>query len=131
MIKAIILFTTAAVLSGGISWLVRGEYDRHFMMEGVFHVVSHSSKAHQVLLKFPSGKTKKFTLGPAAVTNFRLKGTGEGYIAVTLDGEARDEVGYVTSMNSIVVLVIGEKTTNFSQIFPAIMHYPLAQTTNN
>ena len=122
MIKAMILLLIAVMLGGTLSWLVRGEYDRVFMMEGVFHVVSHSSEAHQILLKFPSRKTKKITLDPGAVTNFRLKGTGEGYIAVNLDGEARDEVGYVTSMNGIVVLVIGEKTTNFSQINQGILH---------
>ena len=130
MAKAMILFATTTVLSGTLCWLTRGVYDRHFMMEGVFHVVSHSSEAHQILLKFPSGKTKKFTLDPGAVTNFRLKGTGEGYIAVNLDGEARDLVGYVTSMNSIVVLVIGEKTTNFSQIFPGHAE-TLAKTASN
>ncbi len=131
MIKAIILFTTLAMLSGGISWIARGKYDHYFMMEGAFHVINHGKGTHEVLLRFPSGKTKKFNLGAGATTHFRLKETGEGSIEVTLDGKARDEVGYVTSMNGIVVLVIGEKTTNFSQIFPAIMHYPLAQTTNN
>jgi hypothetical protein len=118
MVKAIILFTTATVLSGTVCWIARGVYDRLFMMEGTFHVVSHCTDAHEVLLNFPSGKTKTFKLRPGAVTDFRLKGTGEGSIAVNLDGEARDEIGYVTSMNSIVVLVIGDETTNFSQIFP-------------
>jgi uncharacterized cupredoxin-like copper-binding protein len=124
MIKAMILLATAAMLSGTASWIARGVYDRHFMMEGTFHVVSHCTEAHEVLLKFPSGKTKTLELAPGAVTDFRIKETGEGSIAVNLDGEARDEVGYVTSMNSIVVLVIGDKTTKFSQIFPGHAEAP-------
>jgi hypothetical protein len=40
------------------------------------------------------------------------------------DGENRDQVGYVTSMNSIVVLVIGEEQTEFSQIFPSLITEP-------
>ena len=131
MIKAMILFTAAALLSGVSAWVIRGEYDRHSMMEGAFHVVSHSSTAHEVLLRFPSGKTKKFKLGPGAATDFRLMETGEGSITVSLNGESRDRVGYVTSMNSIVVLVIGEETTGFSQIFPGLKQYPLEKTTSS
>lgn len=128
MIKAMILFATVAMLSGVSAWVIRGEYDRHFMMEGTFHVVNHSSKAHQILLTFPSGTTKRFRLGPGAVTDFKLTETGEGSITVSLDGEFRDAAGYVTSMNSIVVLVIGEETTGFSQIFPGLKQYPLEKT---
>ena len=131
MIKAMILFVTAAVLSGTASWIARGVYDHHFMRDGTFHVVSHCTEAHEILLKFPSGKTKEFKLEPGAVTDFRLMKTGEGSITVSLDGEFRDAVGYVTSMNSIVVLVIGEETTGFSQIFPALKQYPLEKTTSS
>ncbi|MCP4848050.1 MAG: hypothetical protein GY899_08910 [Verrucomicrobiaceae bacterium] len=114
---------------GILAWIARGVYDHHFMMEGAFHVVSHSAKAQEVLLKFPSGKTKAFNLKPGASTDFRLMETGEGSIAVSLNGKPRATVGYVTTMNGIVVLVIGDKTTSFSQIFPALKPYPLAQTT--
>ena len=131
MIKAMILFATTALLSGVFAWLIRGVYDRHFMMEGAFHVVSHSSKAHEILLKFPSGKTKEFKLGPGAVTDFRLMETGEGAITVSLDGAFRDTVGYVTSINDIVVLVIGDETTGFSQIFSSLKHYPLTKPTSS
>lgn len=131
MVKAMILFATATVLGGTLCWLTRGVYDRHFMMEGTFHVVSHCTEAHEILLKFPSGKTKTFKLGPGAVTDFRLKETGEGSIKVSLDGDSRDAVGYVTSMNHIVVLVIGEEATGFSQIFPALKQYPPAKTASS
>ena len=126
-----ILFATAGMLSGVLTWVIRGEYDRHFMMEGAFHVVSHSSKAHEILLKFPSGKTKEFKLEAGAVTDFRLMETGEGSIMVSLDGEFRDLVGYVTSMNSMIVLVIGEETTGFSQIFPSLKQDPLGKITSS
>ncbi len=131
MIKAIILFTASTLLAGILAWMGRGVYDRHFMMQGAFHIVSHSSEAHEVLLKFPSGKTKKFNLQPGATTDFRLMETGEGSIMVSLGGKPRDTVGYVTSMNDIVVLVIGDEATGFSQIFPALQHYPLANITRN
>ena len=131
MVKAIILFTASTLLAGTLAWMMRGIYDRHLMIEGAFHVVSHSTKAHEVLLKFPSGETKEFSLNPGAVTDFRLMETGEGSITVSLDGKPRDAVGYVTSINGMIVLVIGDETTGFSQIFPAAQKYPLAKTTRS
>lgn len=69
-------------------------------------------------LTFPSGKQTGFNLDKNGICMFQLPDTGEGAISVFLDGKERDKVGYVTSMNSITVLVIGEKETEFSQIFP-------------
>ena len=52
--------------------------------------------------------------------DFMITNTGEGSITVIIDGKVRDQVGYVTSMNSIVVLTIGEDHTGYSKIFPPL-----------
>jgi hypothetical protein len=111
----------ASILIGGLcAWMLRGEYDRIFMMEGHFHIMSNAKLDHRVDLHFPSGKHLSFNLKKGGSVDFKLPDTGEGSIAVSIDGVERDHVGYVTSMNSIVVLVIGEEQTEFSQIFPLL-----------
>ena len=116
-----LLIIVSILFSSLFSWILRGEYDRHFMMEGYFHIVSNANQDHEVTLKFPSGKQMVFSLKKGSSVDFKLSDTGEGSIAVSIDGKIRDHVGYVTSMNSIVVLVIGEEQTEFSQIFPSLI----------
>ena len=118
MLKAIILFTSGAMMGLILAWIARGVYDRHFMMEGSFHVVNHSKASHNISLRFPSGKTKALAMAPGSSQDFRLYDTGEGSITVNVNGSDRDQVGYVSSLNSMIVLVIGEKHTGFSQVFP-------------
>ena len=109
-----------SLLLGGLSaWLLRGEYDKHFMMEGNFHVVSCADREHMVSLAFPSGQKKNFNLKKGGFADFKLLGTGEGSITVSIDGKPRDRVGYVP-INGIVILVIDEERTVFSQIFPSL-----------
>lgn len=111
----------ASLLIGGVcAWILRGEYDKHFMMEGHFHVVSNAKQDHEVVLEFPSGKQVDFNLKKGSSFRFKQLDTGEGSVAVSIDGKVRDQVGYVTSKNSIVVLVIGDQETGFSQIFPSL-----------
>ncbi len=121
-----LLVIVSFLIGGFISWLLRGEYDEHIMMEGHFHIVSNTNQDHEVSLKFPSRKGMVFNLKKRSSVDFKLYDTGEGAIAVSIDGKTRDHVGYVTSMNSIVVLVIGEKQTEFSQIFPSLITEPVA-----
>lgn len=90
------------------------------MMEGHFHIMSNAKLDHKVGLNFPSGKHLIFNLKKGGSVDFKLPDTGEGSITISIDGVVRDHVGYVTSMNSIVVLVIGEEQTEFSQIFPSL-----------
>lgn len=111
----------ASLLIGGVcAWILRGEYDKHFMMEGHFHVVSNAKQDHEVVLEFPSGKQVDFNLKKGSSFRFKQLDTGDGSVAVSIDGKVRDQVGYVTSKNSIVVLVIGDQETGFSQIFPSL-----------
>ena len=117
MWKAIILFLSGAITGLILAWIARGVYDRYFFMEGSFHVVNHSSAAHNISLRFPSGKTKAFSMKPGSSQDFRINDTGEGSITVNVDGSDRDQVGYVTSSNNMIVLVIGDDHSGFSQVF--------------
>ena len=117
MRKTIILFLSGSIMGLILAWIARGVYDRHFLMEGSFHVVNHSGTAHNISLRFPSGKTKAFSMDPGSSQDFRVNDTGEGSITVNVDGSDRDQVGYVTSFNNMIVLVIGEERSRFSQVF--------------
>ena len=115
------LFIIASLILGGLcAWILRREYDKIFMMEGHFHVMSTAKQDHDVVLEFPSGKEVSFNLKKSGLFDFKQSDTGEGSITVSIDGEVRDQVGYVTSMNGIVVLVIGDGKTETSQIFPSL-----------
>jgi hypothetical protein len=118
--KAALIIIAPLLFGGFCAWMLRGEYDKHFMMEGHFHIVSNAKLDHKVDLNFPSGKHLGFNLKKGGSFDFKLPDTGEGSITISIDGMVRDHVGYVTSMNSIVVLVIGEEQTEFFQIFPSL-----------
>ena len=117
IVKKSLLIVFLLIVGGFCAWVLRGEYDKRFMMEGRFHVVSTSQQDHEVALTFPSGAQVDFTLKKSASFNFKQTDTGEGSIAVSIDGVDREPVGYVTSMNNIVVLTMDEEHVGFSQIF--------------
>ena len=120
IVRTVFLSGVLVLIGGAFAWFARGEYDKHFMMEGHFHIVSRADQDHEVVLKFPSGKQVDFNLKKNGSVDFVITDTGEGSITVIVDGRVRDQVGYVTSMNSIVVLIIDEDHTGFSQIFPSL-----------
>ncbi|GAA4355824.1 hypothetical protein [Kangiella marina] len=107
------------------AWLLRGEIDKQFMMEGHFHIVSTASQNFDVVLKFPSGEYESFDLKSGGTYRFKQTDTGEGSITVVINGVGREQVGYVTSLNSIIVLTVGDNETGFSQIFPSLNTVPL------
>ena len=113
------LILISLVIGSLLAWVIRGTYDQHFMMDGYFHVVSNAKQDCEIGLRFPSGKQVDFILKKGRSFDFKLSNTGEGSISVAIDGTARDQVGYVTTMNSMVVLVIGDEETNFSQVSPS------------
>lgn len=119
-IKALLLTLASLIVGLLCAWVLRGEFDRHFMMEGHFHIVSTASENFDVVLNFPSGENESFKLKSGGTYSFKQTNTGEGSIAVVLNGKQRDEVGYVTSLNDIIVLTVGDKETGFSQIFPLL-----------
>lgn len=123
--KRVIIISGLCVLSiilGAIGgWFVRGEYDELFMHEGVFHVVNLSNQTLDVTLEFPSGHQENMSLRANGSTDFVLHNTGEGSISVTVDQNKLEDIGYVTSMNSITVLTISPKEAMFSQISPSLI----------
>jgi hypothetical protein len=118
--KTALIIIGALFIGGLCSWVLRGEYDQHFMMEGHFHIVSNAQQDHDITITFPSEERIHFTLRKGGSFDFRQLNTGEGSVTISIDGKRRDHVGYVTSMNGIVVLVIGDTQTQFSQIFPSL-----------
>ncbi|MCC5661521.1 hypothetical protein LC608_32150 [Nostoc sp. XA010] len=119
--KTALFIVISLFVSGLLTWIGRGEYDKDFMMNGYFHVVSNANQDHEVVLGFPSQKLQKFSLKKGGSFDFKLDDTGEGSISVSIDGKVRDKIGYVTSMNNTVVLVVGDERTEFSQIFPSLV----------
>lgn len=102
------------------SWIARGMYDEMFMMEGWFHVVNTSENDLAIEIRFPSDKTVAFSLKAYGFINFIEKDTGEGALCFTINGKSIDHVGYVTTLNSIVVLAVNEENVSFTQIFPTL-----------
>lgn len=113
---SVVLFVIIAVT--GSSWILRGFYDRIFMYEGHFHITSTASEDYDIELYFPSGQSYSFDLPSLGSHTFVMTETGEGSIQVVVDGKVREKVGYVTSINEICVLSIGDRVVVFSQLFP-------------
>lgn len=108
------------LIGAALAWFARGVWDKKFLMEGHFHVTNHSDKNVDVGLQFPSGAKFDCELQGSGSTDFRFHNTGEGSVTVLVNGKVVDSVGYVTSMNSIVVFSVSETRVIFSQIFPGI-----------
>lgn len=117
----VLLLTLASFIVGLLcAWVLRGEFDKHFMMEGHFHIVSTASENFDVVLQFPSGESASFYLNSGDTHSFKETNTGEGSIIVFINGKDRDQIGYVTTLNNMIVLTVGDKETGFSQIFPSL-----------
>lgn len=116
--KTAFLLLVSFFVGGGMAWFIRGKYDQIFLIEGHFHVVSASSQDHEVILQFPSGKKLDFTLTREGSFNFVVQETGEGSITVIVDDKMPIQVGYVTSLNGLVILVIDEDKTVYSLFSP-------------
>ena len=118
--KVLLSIFTSFIVGWLCAWLLRGEIDKQFMMEGHFHIVSTASQNFDVVLKFPSGEYERFDLKSGGTYSFKQTETGEGSITIVINGADREQVGYVTSLNSIVVLTVSDNKTSFSQIFPSL-----------
>jgi len=114
--KLLLIAVVALCLTAGAAWTARGFYDEHFLLEGRIHVVNHAPMDRRVTLSFPSGASTELDLPARGSVDLLVPETGEGSIRVAIDGVERDEVGYVTSINDPIVLVVGEHATSFSQV---------------
>lgn len=106
------------VIGAAIAWFARGIWDEAFMMENRFHIANHSDKEIDVEIQFPSGAKFNSKLQAWGSQDFKVDSTGEGALKVLVNGKVVGDVGYVTSMNAIVVLSVDESKVGFSQIFP-------------
>lgn len=123
-LKTIILILIFGVIGIFMGWLFRGIYDNAFMMNGYFHILNNTKNDHAIALKFPSGKIIAFNIKADRSIDQKIMDTGEGGIIVTIDGKDRAPVGYVTTMNNPIVLVINDDSISFSQIFPSLITEP-------
>ncbi len=109
--KKYIILTIVGVL---ISWFARGFYDEVMLYKGYFHVVNGTEKYKTIELTFPSGESRKANIHPGKKSSFIVPNTGEGSIAVKSDGQEIDKIGYVTSFNPPIVIVVMEDKALFS-----------------
>ena len=98
------------------TWFGRGLYDRLFILEGHVVVVNATAKDHTIRFAFPAGEEMEIDLKAGVSSRSVVGKTGEGSVDVTIDGNRRDEVGYVTSMNGMIILTIAEDRVIFSQV---------------
>ena len=100
------------------TWLGRGLYDKLFMLEGQVFVVNATAENHTIKLTFPLGEELKVNLKTGDSSRFVIGKTGEGSIDVTIDGTGKDDVGYLTTKNGMMILTIAEDSVIFSQFSP-------------
>jgi len=117
----VLAVTMVIAACSGAAWVLRGVYDRMFMLEGVFLVTNAGGSDIQVGLTFPSGESRVFQLGRGASCTFVLKDTGEGGIDVRVGDGPVTTTGYVTSINDMCVIAVGDSTVSFSQIIPGMI----------
>jgi hypothetical protein len=108
------------LLSIAATWVIRGMWDEAFFMNNTVHVINHSSKSIHLQLQFPSGVSYDCKMQGGGSECFRVGATGEGSVKVVVNQKVVDRVGYVSSMNSIMVFSVDETSATFSQIFPSM-----------
>ena len=100
------------------TWLGRGLYDKLFMLEGQVFVVNATAEDHTIKLTFPLGEELEVDLKAGDSSRSVIGKTGEGSIDVTIDGTGKDDVGYLTTKNGMMILTIAEDSVIFSQFSP-------------
>ena len=98
------------------TWFGKGLYDRIFMLEGHVVVVNATAEDHKIQCSFPSGQKLEVALKAGTSLRSLVGKTGEGSVDIVIDGTRREEVGYVTSMNGLIILTIGEDRIVLSQV---------------
>lgn len=120
-VSKILAATLAVVVCAVAAWVLRGVYDRMFMLEGVFLVTNAGGSDIHVGLTLPSGESREFQLGKGASRTFVLNDTGEGGIGVRVGDGPVITTGYVTSINDMCVIAVGDSTVSFSQLTPGMI----------
>lgn len=119
----LLIFSALLLLLAGtvtVTWWARGKFDETFLYEGHLHLVNPSPNPIQVEVEFPSGKRLEIELPGYGAKDFKVGQTGEGSIGVTVNGTPLEPVGYVTSHNNPMVLLVGDDRAGFSQLFRSL-----------
>lgn len=87
---------------------VLGFWDGIMRGTNTFKVVNAANDTLDVRLLFPSGHTEEFTL--IYKYHFFVPETGEGYITAVVNGVEVGTRGYVTSVNSPMLIVLSEQS---------------------
>ncbi|MDP6988159.1 MAG: hypothetical protein QF903_01605 [Planctomycetota bacterium] len=115
MKQVLLTSLAAAVVAAGIAWVARGIYDEIAMDEGVFHVVNAAATQRTIELALPSGERRSAVIESGQAVDFHVENAGEGAVSVMADAEVVDSVGYVTTHNGLVVIVVQSDRALFSQ----------------
>ncbi|MGK0217572.1 MAG: hypothetical protein ACI9HE_001050 [Planctomycetota bacterium] len=116
MKRALLLTILIAASVGAGAWVARGIYDEVLLDEGVFHVVNACDEKRAIELIFPSAERRSAVLLAGQAVDFRVANTGEGAVTVMAGGEQVGSIGYVTSHNSLAVIVLKPEGALFSQV---------------
>ena len=81
-------------------------------------VVNATAEDHTIKLTFPLGEELEVDLKAGDSSRSVIGKTGEGSIDVTIDGTGKDDVGYLTTKNGMMILTIAEDSVIFSQFSP-------------
>ncbi|MGK7939808.1 MAG: hypothetical protein AB4062_06590 [Crocosphaera sp.] len=108
-----IILTIVAVVG---SWFVRGFYDELMLYKGYFHVINGTDNNKTIELTFPSGESKNANINPGNLNTFVVFNTGEGSISIKSDGQDLGNVGYITTFNPPIVIVVMDDKVIFSYI---------------
>jgi hypothetical protein len=106
-----------------ITWEGKEFLDETYMLEGRFMIVNASASEHRIGVTFPSGKQFEATIRGGGSHTVEIDDTGEGGLQVTVDGTPRTKkngVGYVTGINPMMVVVVGDDHLSAHQVIPGI-----------
>ncbi|EAZ92056.1 hypothetical protein [Crocosphaera chwakensis] len=117
--KKYVILTTyiiSMILAVAGSWFARGVYDELILYKGYFHVINGTENQKKIELTFPSGESTNVNISSENMNTFVVSNTGEGSIAVKSDNQDLANVGYVSSFNPPIIIVIMDNKVVFQYI---------------
>ena len=109
MNKAILLVITLGLtvaFAAGI-WLARELYLEFFTDSAIIRMTNFSEQEVAVELIFPSSERIEFHLDEKAYHDLQVAHTGEGSISVRINENEKILIGYVTTINTPMLISIG------------------------
>ncbi|NJK33695.1 MAG: hypothetical protein HC919_01405 [Oscillatoriales cyanobacterium SM2_2_1] len=106
-----------ALIASFLAWQVRGLYDGLGVGHNLFHVVNTTKVNQAVVVSFPSGTSYQLSIPAESATEFMESKTGEGGIRLT-SGAKTYQLGYVTSINPMIVIAISDTNATVTQVLP-------------